>query len=100
MRQRPTSPRWQDDTVLPSLAAFRAFIAPSTERRHRPPYVCEATEGGQNKIFVFAGICIAGAGNWRFNLETAVGRCEVHSVSEISRLGCIRLGRGGAGRGG
>src|SRR5208337_4101909 len=33
-------------------------------------------------------------------LETAVGRCEVHSVSEISRLGCIRLGRGGAGRGG
>jgi len=35
-----------------------------------------------------------------FNLETAVGRCEVHSVSEISRLGCIRLGRGGAGRGG
>src|SRR5271165_5356174 len=29
------------------------------------------------------------------NLETAVGRCEVHSVSEISRLGCIRLGRGG-----
>src|SRR5208337_593334 len=25
-----------------------------------------------------------------FNLETAVGRCEVHSVSEISRLGCIR----------
>jgi len=34
------------------------------------------------------------------NLETAVGRCEVHSVSEISRLGCIRLGRGGAGRGG
>src|SRR5208337_5647036 len=36
----------------------------------------------------------------RLNLETAVGRCEVHSVSEISRLGCIRLGRGGAGRGG
>ena len=36
----------------------------------------------------------------QFNLETAVGRCEVHSVSEISRLGCIRLGRGGAGRGG
>src|SRR5208337_2181588 len=35
-----------------------------------------------------------------FILETAVGRCEVHSVSEISRLGCIRLGRGGAGRGG
>jgi len=34
------------------------------------------------------------------SLETAVGRCEVHSVSEISRLGCIRLGRGGAGRGG
>src|SRR5208337_4036649 len=30
----------------------------------------------------------------QFNLETAVGRCEVHSVSEISRLGCIRLGRG------
>src|SRR5271165_5731446 len=29
----------------------------------------------------------------RFSLETAVGRCEVHSVSEISRLGCIRLGR-------
>src|SRR5208283_5876362 len=25
-----------------------------------------------------------------FILETAVGRCEVHSVSEISRLGCIR----------
>src|SRR5208283_2984380 len=39
-------------------------------------------------------------GMGRLSLETAVGRCEVHSVSEISRLGCIRLGRGGAGRGG
>jgi len=44
--------------------------------------------------------CIPFAAQTRFNLETAVGRCEVHSVSEISRLGCIRLGRGGAGRGG
>src|SRR5271165_272714 len=38
--------------------------------------------------------------NAQFKADTAVGRCEVHSVSEISRLGCIRLGRGGAGRGG
>src|SRR5208337_635460 len=45
------------------------------------------------------GGCVTGRAH-RMNLETAVGRCEVHSVSEISRLGCIRLGRGGAGRGG
>ncbi len=35
-----------------------------------------------------------------FNLKTAVSRCDVRAVSDISRLGCIRLARGGAGRGG
>ncbi len=35
-----------------------------------------------------------------FNLKTVVGRSEVLAVLDFSRLGCISLARGGAGRAG
>src|SRR5271166_976699 len=60
------------------------------------PFPLGVADPSSAQVFVFD----RRRGRAHFNLETAVGRCEVHSVSEISRLGCIRLGRGGAGRGG
>src|SRR5208337_2051721 len=52
------------------------------------PFPLGVADPSSAQVFVFD----RRRGRAHFNLETAVGRCEVHSVSEISRLGCIRLG--------
>src|SRR5271165_3573408 len=72
------------------------FVAKASALSGTDPFPLGVADPSSAQVFVFD----RRRGRAHFNLETAVGRCEVHSVSEISRLGCIRLGRGGAGRGG
>src|SRR5271165_3873804 len=78
------------------LNDWDAVIAFSSALSGTDPFPLGVADPSSAQVFVFD----RRRGRAHFNLETAVGRCEVHSVSEISRLGCIRLGRGGAGRGG